>query len=103
MKRNGLPAYMKLFRNGVNVKRLLSHHVNYLPSCRVCYCLKNVSSRFHFMQVFACKYICKHSLAQIFIKKTFSREGGILLKVVLSLPVKGYTVYFCWWQFIYTN
>jgi hypothetical protein len=38
---------------------LRGDHVNDRPSCRVGYGLVNVSSRFHFMQVVACKYMRK--------------------------------------------
>jgi hypothetical protein len=42
------------------------NHVDDGPAGWVCYSLVNISSRFHFMQVYACKYKCKYLLAQFF-------------------------------------
>src|SRR3954471_17707180 len=55
MQRNSLPAYRKIFCDGVQVERFFRQQVNDLPACRVCYGLKDISPDFHDMQVFACK------------------------------------------------
>jgi hypothetical protein len=56
-----------LVGNGINIMRLVSYHIDDCPPCRVGYCLVNISSGYHIMQVSACKYISKHLLAQIYL------------------------------------
>ncbi|GAA4300218.1 hypothetical protein GCM10023143_00960 [Compostibacter hankyongensis] len=69
MKGNGLPAYVKLFSNGVHIEWLRCDHTDYGPAGGVGNGLKYISSRFHIMQVRACKYMGKYLLAQIFFQK----------------------------------
>jgi len=67
-----LSTHAKLFCNKIDIMGLRGDQMNDLPPGGVRYGLINVSSGFHNMQVLACKYMCKYSLAQ---KKPYKFEN----------------------------
>lgn len=69
MDRYGLPAYIKLFCNGVQVQGPGRNKVNDLPPGGVGNRLENVSSDDHNMQLNDCKYKCNHLIAQLFFTR----------------------------------
>jgi len=102
MQRYCLPGYIKFLGYSIYVMRFGGNHINDRPAGRVGYSLVNVSSRFHIMQVSACKYICKYLLAQVFLKLFFGlnywgdflSSGGLLILIytgnlIVKLIIKG--------------
>src|SRR5438045_9520128 len=68
MQGNGLPCYIKIFSNTIQATRFFRYQVENCSSGRFGDRLEYISSDFHNMQVFTCKYMRKHSLAQIYFK-----------------------------------
>ena len=66
MEGDGLAAYVELFGDGIYVVRLPGDHIDDCSAGGVGDGLVYVTSGFHDMQVFACKYICKYLIAQIY-------------------------------------
>jgi hypothetical protein len=64
MQRDSLPAHCKIFGYGRDILCVCGDQMNDGPSGRVSDRLENISSCLHIMQVCACKYKCKHLLAQ---------------------------------------
>jgi hypothetical protein len=80
MQGYGLPADIKAVGYGVYGKWLVGHHVNDLAAGGVGYGLEYVSSYYHYMQGYACKYMGKYLLAQIFFVR--GCEGAAIGVVV---------------------
>ena len=85
MQGNGLPRNIKVFSNGIEVKRCFCNKIDNFSSGWVGDRLEYISPDFHNMQVFACKYICKYLLAQFFLNNLFTAWNdlpGFLLQLV---------------------
>src|SRR5690606_23717393 len=79
---NCLAADIKPFRNCIDISRLPGHHADNRPTCRIRYGLENVSSGFHYSQVYACKYKGKYLIAQVPVRiSLFLHIKGIWLSL----------------------
>ncbi|MNY66454.1 hypothetical protein D3C86_2038860 [compost metagenome] len=79
MEGNRLARHIEMLGNRIHILGLLGQHTDDRPAGRIGNGLIYISSCSHNMQVFACKYICKHLLAQYFFVNFEVSEKSINL------------------------
>jgi hypothetical protein len=91
MQGYGLPADSKAIGYGIDVQRLVCHHINNPASGGIGNRLEYVSSDYHYTSICLRKYMGKYLLAQIFFGKIFARgtdrvRGGTRERQIRGRP-----------------